>query len=43
VVGEHVRDTIRKIGGVMPEHLPLEKNIKDVKKAVKKLRGKGKK
>ena len=38
-VGEHVRDTIRKIGGTMPEHLPLEKHIKEVKKAVKKLRG----
>ncbi|MFA6424347.1 MAG: DNA damage-inducible protein D [Candidatus Magasanikbacteria bacterium] len=43
MVGEQVRDTIRKIGGVMPEHLPLEKHIKDVKKAVKKLRGVGKK
>ena len=40
VVGEHVRDTIRKIGGTMPEHLPPEKHIKQVKKAVKKLRGK---
>lgn len=40
VVGEKVRDTIQNIGGVMPEHLPLEKHIKDVKKAVKKLRGK---
>ena len=38
VVGEHVRNTIRKIGGTMPEHLPLEKHIKDIKKAVKKLR-----
>ena len=38
-VGEHVRDTIRNIGGTMPEHLPLEKHIKEVKKAVKKLRG----
>lgn len=40
VVGEHVRDTIRNIGGIMPEHLPAEKHIKEVKKAVKKLRGK---
>ena len=39
-IGENVRDTIRKIGGTMPEHLPVEKNIKEVKKAVKKLRGK---
>ncbi len=35
-----MRDTIRSIGGTMPEHLPVEKHIKEVKKAVKKLRGK---
>ncbi len=38
-VGEHVRETIKNIGGTMPEHLPVEKHIKEVKKAVKKLRG----
>ena len=42
VVGEQVRESIRTIGGVMPEHLPVEKHIKDVKKEIKKLRHKPK-
>lgn len=34
-VGEKVRETIRSIGGAMPEHLPVEKHIKEVKKELK--------
>ncbi len=42
-VGEKVRKTIEEIGGILPEHLPPEKHIKQVKKEVKKLKGAGKK
>jgi DNA-damage-inducible protein D len=42
-VGGKIRETIKDIGGMMPEHLPVEKHIKDVKREVKKLGGKGKK
>lgn len=41
-VGGKIRETIKDIGGMMPEHLPVEKHIKDVKREVKKLGGKGK-
>ena len=34
-VGEEVRDTIRKLGGTMPESLPLEPSIKRLEKAKK--------
>ena len=37
VVGDKVRQTIKEIGGVMPEQLPLEKHIKEVKKELKHL------
>ena len=37
MVGGKVRQTIKEIGGVMPEHLPVEKHIKEVKKEVKRL------
>jgi DNA-damage-inducible protein D len=37
-VGSKVRQTIREIGGTMPELLPMEKHIKDVKKDLKKLK-----
>ncbi len=40
MVGGKVRQTIKDIGGIMPEHLPVEKHIREIKKAVKKLRGK---
>lgn len=36
-VGKKVRQTIQNIGGVMPEHLPAEKHLKDVTKELKKL------
>jgi DNA-damage-inducible protein D len=39
-VGGKIRETIKDIGGMMPEHLPVEKHIKDVKREVKKLGGK---
>lgn len=39
MVGGKVRQTIKDIGGVMPERLPVEKYIKEVKKNVKKLKG----
>jgi DNA-damage-inducible protein D len=41
-VAQHVRRTVEKSGGTMPEHLPLEPPIKEVKKRVanqKKLSG----
>jgi DNA-damage-inducible protein D len=38
MVGSKVRQTIKDIGGTMPESLPLEKHIKEVKKDVKKLK-----
>ena len=34
MVGQKVRNTIKEIGGVEPENLPLEKHIKDVKKEI---------
>jgi len=37
MVGGKVRQTIRDIGGVMPEDLPSEKHIKEVKKELKRL------
>jgi DNA-damage-inducible protein D len=37
MVGGKVRQTIKDIGGVLPERLPTEKHIKEVKKEVKKL------
>lgn len=37
MVGGKVRQTIKDIGGILPEHLPTEKNIKLVKKEVKQL------
>lgn len=42
-VGGKVRRAIKDIGGTMPEQLPIEKHIKEVKKEVKKLSGKKKK
>jgi DNA-damage-inducible protein D len=38
MVGGKVRQTIKDIGGTTPEHLPIEKHIKEVKKEVKKLK-----
>jgi DNA-damage-inducible protein D len=37
-VGSKVRRTIREIGGTMPEKLPMEKHIKELKKNLKKLK-----
>lgn len=37
MVGKKVRQTIRDIGGTMPEDLPPEQHIKELKKSVKKL------
>lgn len=37
MVGGKVRQTIKEIGGTMPEQLPTEKHIKEVKKEVKQL------
>lgn len=42
VVGRKVRQTIREIGGTMPENLPPEKHIKELVKERKKILGKGK-
>ena len=42
MVGGRVRQTIKDIGGVLPEHLPAEKHIKDVKREIKKLAKKSK-
>ncbi|MDE2446612.1 MAG: DNA damage-inducible protein D [Alphaproteobacteria bacterium] len=36
-VGAKVRQTIKEIGGVMPENLPVEEDIKKVERRVKKL------
>jgi DNA-damage-inducible protein D len=38
MVGGKVRQTIKDIGGTTPEHLPVEKHIKEVKKEIKKLK-----
>ena len=37
MVGGKVRQTIKDIGGALPEHLPTEKHIKEVKKEIKSL------
>jgi DNA-damage-inducible protein D len=37
-VGAKVRRTIKDIGGMLPEELPIEKHIKEVKKEVKKIK-----
>jgi DNA-damage-inducible protein D len=42
MVGGKVRQTIKDIGGVLPEKLPAEKHIRELKKEVKKLKGKKK-
>ncbi|MFA6255559.1 MAG: hypothetical protein WC606_00105 [Candidatus Absconditabacterales bacterium] len=34
-VGKEVRETIKKIGGTMPEKLPVSDNIKEAKKRIK--------
>jgi DNA-damage-inducible protein D len=38
MVGGKVRQAIKDIGGTTPEHLPVEKHIKEVKKEIKKLK-----
>lgn len=38
MVGGKVRQTIKDIGGALPEELPTEKSIKDVKKEIKLLK-----
>ncbi len=43
MVGGKVRQTIKEIGGTTPEHLPVEKHIKEVKKEIKQLENIGKK
>lgn len=43
MVGGKVRQTIKDIGGVMPEELPAEKHLKDVKRDIKKLTSENKK
>jgi DNA-damage-inducible protein D len=40
MVGSKVRQTIKDIGGTMPEKLPTEKHIKKIKKNLKKLKSK---
>lgn len=42
MVGGKVRQTIKDIGGVLPEQLPPEKHIKEIKKEVKKIKSEGK-
>lgn len=37
MVGGKVRQTIKDIGGVLPERLPSEKHIKQIKKEIKQL------
>jgi len=37
MVGGKVRQTIKDIGGVLPEHLPAEKHIREVRKEIKQL------
>ncbi|MFH1386505.1 MAG: DNA damage-inducible protein D [bacterium] len=36
-VGKKVRQTIKELGGTMPEHLPTQENIKESKKRLKKM------
>jgi len=43
MVGGKVRQTIKDIGGVLPEQLPTEKNIKEVRKRIKGSNGQSKK
>ena len=43
MVGGKVRQTIKEIGGVMPENLKPEKHIKDIKKEMKLLEKQAKK
>ena len=37
MVGGKVRQTIKDIGGELPENLPTEKHIKEIKKEIKQL------
>lgn len=37
MIGGKVRQTIKEIGGTMPEHLPTEKHIKDIKKEIRRM------
>ncbi|MEK7610933.1 MAG: DNA damage-inducible protein D [Patescibacteria group bacterium] len=39
-VGKKVRQTIRELGGTMPEHLPTPENVKESRKRLKKSPGK---
>jgi DNA-damage-inducible protein D len=39
-VGKKVRQTIKEIGGTMPENLPVEKSIKQIESKEKKKLGK---
>ena len=43
MVGGKVRQTIKEIGGITPEHLPTEKHIKEIKKETRRLERKKKK
>jgi DNA-damage-inducible protein D len=43
MVGGKVRQTIKDIGGVLPEQLPTEKHIKEIKKEVRKTKSEEKK
>jgi hypothetical protein len=43
MVGGKVRQTIKDIGGILPEGLPTEKHIKQVKKEIKLLKKEDKK
>ncbi|MBU4369701.1 DNA damage-inducible protein D [Patescibacteria group bacterium] len=43
MIGGKVRQTIKEIGGTMPEYLPVEKHIKEIKKEAKLLKNIGKK
>lgn len=40
MVGGKVRQTIKDIGGVLPEKLLIEKHIKEIRKEVKKVNSK---
>lgn len=43
MVGGKVRQTIKDIGGILPEELPPEKHIKEIKKEIKKIKSEEKK
>ncbi len=43
MVGGKVRQTIKDIGGILPEDFPTERHIKEVKKDIKKLKKSGQK